>query len=145
MGDATVGAREPVTTNLPRYNPPFDWPTSLAEVARRAGDPEGSFWTEIRDFLRAFYCEEDPTIHQAMIADEPAAAGTVEDAYLGAVAEHLSIHWDLDVPDWSWQPNRFLHRPWFAGPDSFKVMLLVEAPAAFRRRMLFVPASTIRW
>lgn len=65
-------------------------------------------------------------------------------AYLAAVAEHLSLRNALAVPAWAIEPARFLDRPYFpCGLDSLKATLLVESPTAFRRRMIFVGADPL--
>jgi hypothetical protein len=114
----------------------YDRPRSLYEVAERArsGQP---FDPSLREFLDEFYTH--PERQEEMIADEPGALGAVQDAYLAAVAEHLSALSRLPCPGWVHGAGRFLHRPFFAGGlEDLKATLLVESPVAFRRRMLFV-------
>ena len=38
----------------------------------------------------------------------------------------------------------FLSRPWFMGPERMKGFLLVESPAAYRRRFIFTEAEPLR-
>jgi hypothetical protein len=79
-----------------------------------------------------------------MISIEPPNVGTLEDAYLAAVAEHLAEYWRLRCPQWVNDGHRFLHRPFFAGGlENLKATLLVESPTAFRRRMIFVGADVL--
>jgi hypothetical protein len=74
-----------------------------------------------------------------IITEEPAVLpDEVANAYLAAVAEHLALRYRLPPPGWVLKPERFLHRAHFGGPEGMRAVLLVESPAAFRRRMIFV-------
>jgi hypothetical protein len=97
----------------------------------------------LSEFLDEFYTH--PGARQSMIADEPPAIGPFEDAWLGAVAEHLARRWNLEIPVWVDQPRRFLDQPFFAGGlESLKAILLAESPLAFRKRQIFVEAEPLR-
>ncbi|MDW8065687.1 MAG: hypothetical protein RMK32_08660 [Anaerolineae bacterium] len=121
-------------------------PLTLQEVARQIRealeDPERGereAWLPIREFLDEFRAA-DPHTREAMIADRPDPAGDPRfDAYLAALAEYLALRHGLPVPVWVEESNRFLDRWWF--PTSFRslhAMALVESPASFRRRGIFV-------
>jgi hypothetical protein len=115
---------------------PFKRPTSLAEVAERAG-PDGDVYGHLREFLDYFYTH--PQQRKDGLAKEPVLlADPVANAYLAATAEHLALRYRLATPRWALGPDRFLHHANFAGPPGMKALLLVESPAAFRRRMIFV-------
>jgi hypothetical protein len=118
-------------------------PRTLHEVARRHLAGEDGFDRSLREFLDSFYLMPPPD-RPASIAACPEPIGDVHDAYLAAVAEHLARRDGLPIPDWTEAPDRFLHRPFFAGGlDSLRAILLVESPTAFRRRMLFVSADAL--
>jgi len=125
---------------------PFRRPASLREVAELAKDAEDdrrAFGRAVAEFLDEFYTH--PAARQAMIADEPPPVAKFEDAYLGAVAEHLARRWNLEIPAWVDQPHRFLDRAHFAGGlESLKAILLAESPLAFRKRQIFVEAEPLR-
>lgn len=124
-----------------RHAPPWR-PHSLAEVARRALETPRTFDPRLREFLDTFYSE--PAGRAAGIADEPESVGVVQDVYLAAVAEHLARAHDLHTPDWTAGPRRFLKEPYFAGGlEALKAILIVESPAAFRRRLIFVSADAL--
>ena len=115
---------------------------TLEEVARLslAG---ASFDLALREFLDEFYAA---TLEERsrMIESEPAPLSSVEDAYLGAVAEHLARRCQLPLPGWSHQSARFLRTLFFAGGvEGLKPLLLKESPVAFRRRMIFVSANAL--
>jgi hypothetical protein len=117
-------------------------PATLCEVAERAraGQP---FDPLLREFLDEFY-PADSARKARMIADRPDQVGTVHDAYLGAVAEHLARRFNLPIPEWVDEPQRFLDNPFFAGGfEDLKAILLVESPLAFRRRQIFVSANAL--
>jgi hypothetical protein len=66
------------------------------------------------------------------------------DAFLAATAEMLAAAHGFESPDWSWQERRKLRRPWFAIPwAGLRAVLLLESPAAFRSRNLFVSANAL--
>ena len=70
--------------------------------------------------------------------------GAVYDAYLAATAVSLSASIGTDAPRWTRQPERILRQPWFANPGRhMRALLLVESPAAFRERNLFVSANAL--
>ena len=118
-------------------------PASLKEVAllgARGGDIDAG----LREFLDEFYVA-DESRRASMLADEPQM---LEDeranAYLAAVAEHLSLRYALPRVGWVNEPQRFLHRPYFpAGLESLKATFLKESPTAFRRRLIFVDANPL--
>jgi len=105
-----------------------------AYKSRTYGDP----WIPIRNFLDDFYT--NPRRRQGMIWDRPKLTGDKRfDAYLAALAEHLCYHYNLRVPPWVEEKERFLDTWWF--PTEFRslhAIALVESPASFRRRGIFV-------
>ena len=75
------------------------------------------------------------------VADEEVAG----DAYLAALAEHLAFHHSLPRPAWSVEPGRFLRRMWFASAaPGLRATAIQQSPAAFRRRGLFIGATTLQ-
>jgi hypothetical protein len=121
-------------------------PQSLAEVARRTASGD-SFDRCLAEFLDDFY--EAPA--DGALVDEPERLGPtggdlgrVQDAYLAATAEELARKFRLSVPPWTSTPERALHRPWFASPlGSLRAVLILESPASFRARNLFVSANAL--
>ena len=117
-------------------------PDSLRRVAERAlaGEP----WrVAVRDFLDGFALAS-PEIAQGLLDDEPAAFDPVGDVYLAALAEHLAFHHQLDRPAWCVAPARFLRRMWFASDaPGLRATAIQQSPAAFRRRGLFIGATTL--
>jgi len=99
----------------------------------------------LREFLDEFYSEQDATERTQMLAEEPPLTDNDrQDAYLAAVAEHLSLQYHLEIPAWAQESKRFLKRAFFpAGLESLKATLLMESPVAFRRRMIFVGANPL--
>ena len=66
------------------------------------------------------------------------------DAYLGALAEHLAGAHGLERPAWSVEPGRFLETFWFLSDvPGFRAIAIAQAPAAFRRRGIFVPERSL--
>lgn len=118
--------------------------TSLADVVAFAA-VDGEIDAFLREFLDAFYLEDDQSKRFAMIRDAPALTDDAKaNAYLAAVAEHLALRNGLEIPGWVHVDARFLKRPFFpAKLESLKAILLVESPTAFRRRMIFVGADPL--
>lgn len=123
-------------------------PHSLAEVASRAIEvsTDQAFEYELADFLHEFAARGD----EAMLRDPPPLlSGTLErgrmyDAYLAAVAAYFAPRLGCPTPSWTRQPERILREPWFASPGRhMRALLLVESPAAFRERNLFVSANAL--
>ena len=122
-------------------------PQNLAEVLERglAANFPGSIDASLREFLDEFYTEQDSEKRTAMLLVEPPCTGKdTTDAYLAAVAEHLSRRYKLKAPEWTNEKSRFLKRAHFpCGLESLKAILLIESPIAFRRRMIFVGADPL--
>jgi hypothetical protein len=117
-------------------------PSSLREVSvlTKSGIP---FDPALRELLDTYY-SSDRAHRIAAVAEEPVELSAVHDAYLAAVAEHLSLSYRHDVPAWTRSPERVLLRPFFAGGmEGLKALLLVESPLAFRRRNIFVSRDAL--
>ncbi|MGA2125410.1 MAG: hypothetical protein ABSG76_04570 [Xanthobacteraceae bacterium] len=140
-------------------------PGTLAEVQRLVRTKGEKLRHCLAGFLDDFYADRDPVGRRARIADDPGLTqigdgrcagqevpipGRIDaearlDAPMGAIGEHLSTRWRLGpAPAWTDDPARFLSRPWFLGPERFKPFLLVESPAAYRRRFIFTEAEPLR-
>jgi hypothetical protein len=117
---------------------------TLARVADRAHAGE-DFHRAVREFLDEFSLRGDARTQFEAIVDEPAPTGDARhDAYLGALAEHLAVTHGLERPAWSVEPDRFLSRFWFVSETpGFRAISLAQAPAAFRRRGVFVPEHSL--
>jgi hypothetical protein len=123
-------------------------PRRLADAALRirevlqAPPPEGYTAEDrafgvVSDFLDGFYAH--PEVRAELLRDEPPAVGDARwDAYLAALAEHLACGFRLPVPSWVHGPGRTLDRPWFPSGRAFHAISLVESPAAFRKRGIFI-------
>jgi hypothetical protein len=112
-------------------------PGTLFDVSRRVLTGRQAFDPALREYLDEFYSH--PSRRQESLQQEPDLVEDVKDAYLAAVAEHLSSAYGLETPAWVAGHGRPLKRAFFAGGlESLKAILTVESPAAFRRRLLFV-------
>ena len=117
---------------------------SLAGVARRARAGE-DFQPAVREFLDEFVLRDDERSRYEAIAERPEMTGEPrQDAYLGALAEHLAGVHGLERPEWSVEPGRFLSSFWFVSEvPGFRAVSIAQAPAAFRRRGIFVPERSL--
>jgi uncharacterized membrane protein YccC len=124
--------------------PPGQLTQTLARVATRARAGE-DFHFAVREFLDEFALRGGQEERAHAIAERPAGTGEARhDAYLGALAEHLAIAHGLERPMWSLEPDRFLARFWFVSRiPGFRAISIAQAPAAFRRRGVFVPESSL--
>ena len=117
---------------------------TLATAARRSAAGE-DFDHSVREFLDEFALRSDRDSRQEAIAEEPPATGDARhDAYLAALAEHLAAVHDLERPAWSVRPQRFLDSFWFVSEvRGFRALAIAQAPAAFRRRGIFIPERSL--
>lgn len=121
-------------------------PKTLAEVAQLTLDGE-PFDCCLANFLDEFYSAPHATAlaeTPALLAAKFGEAGHVQDAYLAATAEELCRGFQLSVPVWIDDKTRKLQYPWFASPlAALRAVLLLESPAAFRSRNLFVSENAL--
>lgn len=139
----------PLTTRsdwLAEHPPPAELLTvTLAAVARRARAGE-DFRHVVREFLDEFALRGEDRARAEAIVQRPEPTGDPRhDAYLGALAEHLAATHRLPRPAWSVEPERFLDRFWFVSEvPGFRAVSIAQAPAAFRRRGVFIPERSLR-
>jgi hypothetical protein len=121
-------------------------PRTLAEVASRAASGD-SFDRCLANFLDEFYAAPQAAAlaePPALLAPQFGGTGCVQDAYLAATAEELARRFDLPTPAWVASDQRALHTPWFATPlAALRAVLLLESPAGFRSRNLFVSEDAL--
>jgi hypothetical protein len=119
-------------------------PTSLKEAVDRivAGQ---NYVDAVSEFLDEFYTSGRAE-RQRMIGEEPRLTGvTFQDAYIGAVGEHLARRWGLEIPAWTDDPHRFLDEPSFPEyMELAKPVFLRDSPIGFRRRLIFTEAEPLR-
>ena len=120
-------------------------PQTLAEVAALTRSGE-SFDFALRNYLDEFQAqpgfvrlrEEPMRLSGALIH------GDRYDAFLAATAEALALAHGFEIPSWVWADTRKLSHPWFALPwKGLRAILLLESPAAFRSRNLFISANAL--
>lgn len=117
---------------------------TLAGVAQRSRSGE-DFYLAVREFLDEFALRGGDLSRTDAIAEKPLLTGEPrQDAYLGALAEHLAVTHALERPSWSVEADRFLTRFWFVSEvPGFRAISISQAPAAFRRRNVFVPERSL--
>ena len=122
-------------TTRPRYEP-----MALAGLAGLLADCEEDDdlrWRLIAEFLEEHSWEPVAT-RSLLLRDEPARTGDERwDVFLAALAEHLTARDGQAAPPWS--ESRTLRRLWFPfNTDAARVDAIVNAPAAFRKRGVYV-------
>jgi hypothetical protein len=119
-------------------------PMTVADLAghlRRTED-DAIRWRLIAEFLEE-YRHEDVEERKRLLLREPGSSGDERwDVLLAALAEHLAARDGRGAPDWS--EARSLRQFWFPyNTPAARVDAVVHAPAAFRRRGVFVAAREL--
>jgi hypothetical protein len=121
-----------------RTAPPGYEPLSLARLGGlMAGENDSLRWRLIAEFLED-YRHETPGARFCLLEDEPAGTGDERwDVFLAAMGEHLAARDGRGTPEWA--ERRSLRQLWFPfNTRAARVDALVHAPAAFRRRGVYV-------
>jgi hypothetical protein len=59
-------------------------------------------------------------------------------------SKYLALRYKLKIPSWVHEEHRFLKSPDFpAGLESLKATFIMESPASFRKRLIFVPSDPL--
>jgi len=112
---------------------------SLAEVARRTNEGH-EFGYCLADFLDGFY----PKPTESAIHKEPEKISPYNDSYLAAVADDCCRRYHWRLPNWCLEQERFLKEPFFAAKThALRMLYLMDSPAAFRERNIFVSANAL--
>ena len=101
------------------------------------------------EFLDTFYLAPTAGQQLATISDRPPPSGDHRlDAFVGAAAEYLARQYQLPaIPDWVFEPGRFLDRAWHVSQlDSpgMREYLTFASPAEFRSRNIFTEERPLR-
>jgi hypothetical protein len=106
------------------------------------GAEETRRWRLVAEFLEDYRWEPAET-RAGLLASEPAPTGDEHwDVFLAALAEHVAAKDGRGAP--SWVENRSLRRFWFPfNTRAARVDAMVHAPAAFRRRGVYVAAQEL--
>lgn len=120
-------------------------PRSVAEVAEWSRCA-AEFGYNLKDLLHehAFAPDGSMFTERPRLLRDQFPEGRVCDAYLAAVAATLAPKAGIGRPSWTEEPERYLKTPWFASPGpAMRACLLLESPARFRERSLFVSANAL--
>lgn len=117
---------------------------SLAGVAERTLTGV-DFMIAVRELLDEFTLLQSDRERRRAIEHVPPPTGDPRhDAFLGALGEHLALLHSLERPRWVLDPDRFLDCFWFVSEvPGFRALALAQAPAAFRRRGVLLPARSL--
>jgi hypothetical protein len=113
-------------------------PLTLARLGRLLPQADESVrWRLVAEFLEEYSWELAPA-RLALLDEEPAGTGDERwDVFLAALAEHLAARDGRSGP--AWAESRSLRRLWFPfNSRAARVDAVVHAPAAFRRRGVYV-------
>ena len=91
------------------------------------------------------YRWEPVALRAALLGDRPATTGDPRyDALMAALAEHLAYHDGIEVPEWTYEADRFLEQWWFPiDLPSVRTDALVHSPGAFRIRGIFIGTGAL--
>jgi hypothetical protein len=118
-------------------------PATLSDLAGwLTGSAEHERWRLVVEFLEE-YRHELAADRWQLLAEEPPTVGDEHwDVLLAALAEHLAARDGRGAPGWA--ESRQLRQFWFPyDTRAARVDALVHAPAAFRRRGVFVAAHDL--
>jgi hypothetical protein len=107
-----------------------------------SGRNEQMRWQMVAEFLEEF--GHEPAADRAdLLAEEPASTGDERwDVFVAALAEHLSARDSRAAPGWC--QTRALRRFWFPfNTPAARADAIVHAPAAFRRRGVFIAPQEV--
>lgn len=98
---------------------------------------DGGRWRLVAEFLEEYRHEPEPA-RARLLADDPPPTGDDRwDVFLAALAEHLAARDGRGEP--AWAEERRLRTFWFPfDTRAARADAIVHAPAAFRRRGIFV-------
>jgi hypothetical protein len=118
-------------------------PLSLARLADLlASSDESRRWRLLAEFLEEYRWEPREARFGLLEAEPPGTCDERWDVLLAALAEHLAAQDGRGAPDWA-EP-RWLRRFWFPfNTQAARVDALVHAPAAFRRRGVYLAAHEL--
>jgi hypothetical protein len=123
-------------------------PATLAKAIERviAGEPQEF---ALAEFLDTFYLSPTREAQLATLIDRPPPSGDVHlDALAGAATEYLAHQYALPtIPDWAFEPDRYLDRAWHVTPfadDAMREYLTFASPAEFRSRNIFTEERPLR-
>ncbi|HUP68687.1 MAG TPA: helix-turn-helix transcriptional regulator [Acidimicrobiales bacterium] len=119
---------------------------SIAEMASYLSGANKSRRRRLALEFLSRYEEGEVATRWALLLDRPEPTGDPRwDALLGAMAEHLAFHDDVDPPAWASDPDRFLVAAWFwIDLPSVRERALIGAPSAFRRRNVWVDRADLQ-
>jgi hypothetical protein len=118
-------------------------PLTLTDLSTLlAGSEDSRRWRLVAEFLEDYRWESVDT-RGTLLAQEPASTGDERwDVFLAALAEHLAAKDGHAAP--AWAESRRLRRFWFPfNSRAARVDAVVNAPAAFRRRGVYVAAQEL--
>lgn len=133
LTDVSIGTSEALPA------PPAYRPMTLVDLAGHltSADDDQLRWRLIAEFLEE-HRHEPIDVRAALVRDEPPATGDERwDVFLAALAEHLAGLDDRGTA--AWAAKRRLEVFWFPfNSAAARVDAFAHAPAAFRRRGIFV-------
>ena len=116
---------------------------TLAELARLLQTAHRrEWWRLVAEFLEEYRWEPLESRSELLVDEPPDTGDERWDVLLAALAEHLAARDGRGAPTWS-EPRQ-LRQFWFPfNTPAARADAIVHAPAAFRRRGVFVSAQEL--
>ena len=108
------------------------FPKILAEYVETTRSCDTDMW-RYRILLRSFWLRwADTPVEErfALVADEPPSLGKRWDAFVAGYAQELCCRYQIDPPEWVFQPEKYLDHFWFpTDPSKYSMLRAVISPA----------------
>ena len=109
-------------------------PHSLLEVSQWVNQHQKPFQQAIKEFIDYFISHPQ----KELFLEEPEHLDdSVEHVYLAGLAEYLAFWLNTPKPDWVENKDRFLRKSEHFGGTHSAMIIQMETPFSFRRRLLF--------
>jgi hypothetical protein len=118
-------------------------PLSMEQLARLLADADDTLrWRLVAEFLEDYRWESTESRWRLLEREPPATGDEHWDVFLAALAEHSAARDGRGAP--AWTKSRSLRQFWFPfNTKAARVDAVVHAPAAFRRRGVYVAAHEL--
>lgn len=132
-----------------RVEPYPDYAASLVGLARsiREDLPADNSSMPVRraaELVHRFESGDTEARHRIVTAEPPPTGDRRWDAFLGGLAEWLTVRAGMPTPKWSWGNGRYLDHGWWISPmTSMRAWEYTGTPASFQLRGVYVHRDSL--
>lgn len=129
--------------------PRTDYAASLVGLARltHAALAERDPTRPVRmaaEFAQTFRAAVAERRHRMIAAEPPSTGDPRWDAFVGALAEWVTVGTDMSTPGWTQSDGRFLRRGWWVTPmASMRAWEYAGSPASFQRHGVYLHRDSL--